>query len=621
MLTRFRRHLGMLKDRLERKAATLGSAGSAAKSYAPISKLDKGLMLDWITGKIDDDALVEHARARDDKLELMARACAVRSGNPRVWCVRAEFCLAAGRTAEALEHARHACVLAPTDARVGLVLLKALVAAQLPDEALRLVPGVLDNARRANMHSMRIEACGHWRSLEPASIEPLLESARARVAMGELDAAIAEFDALITGFGPRADVLLPLGAIYQDLGRNEDAQRAYARAAELEPGNVDALSMAGQCAYALGELALADRWLSRALEVDPRSAFAQFILGQLRSDQGRVEDAVRLIRGVRAANRGEPWTETGSAALLQGPVRREVADREWAVSRAKLAHDFEQLRYLRAKGRLGALFDPVIAQYRAAHADPRLRAEANTIVALDPEKYPLLARTYKAPLHAPDPEPPAGPLLNPALDWREIEDRYLQASPHLVSIDDFLSLAALEATRAFCLESTIWNEIKGTYLGAFMPDGFAGRLLSGIAAELRAKAPRVLAEHLLQTMWGYKYEARSAGIGVHADGAAINVNFWITPDDANLDPESGGMRVYTHKVPKDWDFARFNYDHAEIRRTLESAGAGHVSVPYRANRVVIFDSGLFHETDALRFREGYENRRVNITMLYGARAA
>ena len=610
----------MLKDRLERKAATLGSA-AAAKSYAPISELDKGLMLDWITGKIDDDALVEHARGRDDKLELMARACAVRSANSRVWAVRAEYCLAAGLAEEALGHARHACVLAPTDARVGLVLMKTLVAAQLPSEALRLVPGVLDNARRTNMHSMRIEACGLWRSIEPASLEPLLESARARVASGELDAAIAEFEALIGRFGPRADVLLPLGAVYQDLGRNQDAQHAYAKAAELEPDNVDALSMAGQCAYALGDLALADGWLSRALELDPRSAFALFVLGQLRSDQGRVEDAVRLIRGVRAANRGDPWTEARSAALLEAPVTRETADREWAASRAKLAHDFEQLHYLRAKGRLGALFDPVIAQYRAAHADPRLRAEANTIVTLDPQKYPLLARTYKAPLHAPDPGPPAGPLLNPALDWREIEDRYLQAVPHVVWVDDFLSPAALEAVRAFCLESTIWNEIKGTYLGAFMPDGFAGRLLFGIAAELRAKAPRVLGDHLLQTMWGYKYEARSAGIGVHADGAAVNVNFWITPDDANLAPESGGMRVYTYKVPKEWDFARFNYDHAEIRRMLESAGAGHVSVPYRANRVVIFDSGLFHETDALHFREGYENRRVNITMLYGARAA
>jgi hypothetical protein len=45
-----------------------------------------------------------------------------------------------------------------------------------------------------------------------------------------------------------------------------------------------------------------------------------------------------------------------------------------------------------------------------------------------------------------------------------------------------------------------------------------------------------------------------------------------------------------------------------------------VRVPYRANRAVIFDSDLFHATDRPLFREGYLNRRVNVTLLYGGRA-
>lgn len=38
------------------------------------------------------------------------------------------------------------------------------------------------------------------------------------------------------------------------------------------------------------------------------------------------------------------------------------------------------------------------------------------------------------------------------------------------------------------------------------------------------------------------------GIKVHADSATVNLNFWVTPDQANLDPESGGLVVYP-KVP------------------------------------------------------------------------
>ena len=36
---------------------------------------------------------------------------------------------------------------------------------------------------------------------------------------------------------------------------------------------------------------------------------------------------------------------------------------------------------------------------------------------------------------------------------------------------------------------------------------------------------------------------------------------------------------------------------------------------------MIFDSDLFHQTDQIDFKEGYLNRRINITMLYGRRGA
>ena len=37
------------------------------------------------------------------------------------------------------------------------------------------------------------------------------------------------------------------------------------------------------------------------------------------------------------------------------------------------------------------------------------------------------------------------------------------------------------------------------------------------------------------------------------------------------------------------------------------------------NRAVIFNSNLFHETDKIDFKDGYENRRINVTMLFGKR--
>ena len=105
----------------------------------------------------------------------------------------------------------------------------------------------------------------------------------------------------------------------------------------------------------------------------------------------------------------------------------------------------------------------------------------------------------------------------------------------------------------------------------------------------------------------------------HADQAAVNVNFWITPDEANTNPASGGMVIWDVAAPQDWDARIYNGDDAAARAFLERSGAKPRTVPHRANRAVIFDSDLFHKTDEIDFKEGYLNRRINLTMLYGRR--
>jgi len=120
-------------------------------------------------------------------------------------------------------------------------------------------------------------------------------------------------------------------------------------------------------------------------------------------------------------------------------------------------------------------------------------------------------------------------------------------------------------------------------------------------------------------MWAYKYGAGSEGIDIHGDDAAVNVNFWITPDEANLDADSGGLIVYPVKAPGDWNFAAINRHPEQIWNFLKSSAVAPIDVPYRQNRAVIFDSDLFHTTAPMRFKPGYENRRINVTMLFGRR--
>ncbi|HAP42139.1 MAG TPA: hypothetical protein DCQ94_20650, partial [Nitrospira sp.] len=88
-----------------------------------------------------------------------------------------------------------------------------------------------------------------------------------------------------------------------------------------------------------------------------------------------------------------------------------------------------------------------------------------------------------------------------------------------------------------------------------------------------------------------------------------------TPDEANRDPESGGLVVWDKEAPGEWDFRTYNSDSArgKIYEWLKNQGAREITIPYRANRAVLFNSDLFHETDDIAFQEGFTNRRINIT--------
>lgn len=124
--------------------------------------------------------------------------------------------------------------------------------------------------------------------------------------------------------------------------------------------------------------------------------------------------------------------------------------------------------------------------------------------------------------------------------------------------------------------------------------------------------------HFLRYLWAYKYDSTLTGINTHADQAAVNVNIWLTPDEANLDPDSGGLVVFTVKPPMDWDFEKYNTATDFVHETLlRPSGYANRTIPHRQNRAVIFDSALFHHTDSFTFKPGYENRRINLTLLYG----
>jgi hypothetical protein len=436
---------------------------------------------------------------------------------------------------------------------------------------------------------------------------------------GEPRPAMAAYREALDHGAPAAPIHLQLGVLHAGLSEHEHAIGHLEKALELAPDDADALCMFGTVMNDLRRYEEAVALFERALALRPDFAEAHFNLGLARFERSDFRGAAHSFARCTVLNRGEPWSEARRAALSPHPSPLFPPE-DMAVNEIKLRHDCEQIEYLLGLGRLPASYQEVLEDYRRLLEEVRGKVGIDSVVPFDGARHPLVARTYKRPIYLANPPTLEGPLVNPELDSRAIEEGYLGAKPNIVTVDGLLAPGALRALRQYCLESTIWNNIKPGYLGAYFFDGFCSELLLRIALELRERLPRVMRELPLQMMWGYKCESSLPGLGVHADEAAVNVNFWITEDDANLDAEGGGLLVYRQDAPRDWGFAKFNKDSGTILRYLESTGGAPVRVPYRANRAVIFDSDLFHATDRPVFRDGYLNRRINITFLYGRRS-
>lgn len=446
-----------------------------------------------------------------------------------------------------------------------------------------------------------------------------LAQARALQKSGEHRAAIGAYHEALRSGAPAAEVHLQLGVVHAALGEHAQATHHLQQVLSRQPRDVDALCMLGTVLYDQGRFADAVAPLEEALRLRPGFPEALFNLGLTRFETGELRSAASCIEACYEQNRGAPWTDP--AAALGAAPQPAFSPQEMAVNRTKLRHDCEQLEHLLRRGRLPPQYQEVLADYRALLDELPRGTDLTIVVPFDAARHSWVARTYKRPIHLDRTPPPAGPLINPDLDDQEIGRRYRAATPNVVAVDGLVTPQALQELRSFCLESTIWNNVKAGYLGAYFYDGFCSELLLRLAYELRQRLSSVIRGLPLQMMWGYKCDARLPALGTHADAAAVNVNFWITEDSANLDAAGGGLQVHTCDAPRDWGFGKFNKDAATIEQYLRSVGSKPLKFPYRANRAVIFDSDLFHASDDPRFREGYVNRRINITLLYGLRTS
>jgi len=209
----------------------------------------------------------------------------------------------------------------------------------------------------------------------------------------------------------------------------------------------------------------------------------------------------------------------------------------------------------------------------------------------------------------------------------ELENAYNDG--RVLVLDNFLSPVAYHELRKLSLESTTWFDgAKKGYLGTYAEDGMLSPWIRHLTNDLRVKFPTIIGDLPLRMSWMFKCDSfeEERSVVMHADLARVNVNIWLTPDDANTDSggDSGGLEVWD-KAPSDpfdpmWQIFQDSEETGAapaIEQWLVDNDATSVKVGYKCNRAVIFDSARIHRSVKHHFKGGYTNRRINLTLLFG----
>jgi len=366
------------------------------------------------------------------------------------------------------------------------------------------------------------------------------------------------------------------------------------------------------------------RELEDIIAVDPTHGEALgYLAFLLTRDISRIADMLDYARRALLVQHRMPDPGSDPVAMLTSLHKNPSFEGKFMrqVRKHRLYHDLEQIRYLRKKDRLPRkLTDSAIAAYKEILSQfPD--ASRGDMLTLSWEQWGTIGPFFNRALHVPVVSRVKDGALNPEINFTAVEAAYNNSNPHVVVVDDFLSNEAISKLLRYYREATIYYDTQHySYLGSYLTDGLGNPVLAQIIEEVTEKMRPILCDRHLRQAWVYKYDDTKVqkGIDIHADKAAVNFNVWLGENES-LDPDRGGLVVYTARAPANSGFEFYNTSPLprEAAQLLEQSGYKNITVPYKQNRMIMFDSRLFHVSDIAGWKPGYEKRRINLTLLFG----
>ncbi len=393
-----------------------------------------------------------------------------------------------------------------------------------------------------------------------------------------------------------------LGALTAAAGQPERAIAFFDRAIAAAPRYASAHYNRAIALQSVGQLPAAAQALSMACRIEPDFYEAHRSLGFLRLALGERDRALDHFARTYDLRRGESRIGLANVSLT-------------STNQAKLRHDAAQFAYLSNLPRSEVKFNRKATAYETL-AD----RWSKTIKALTKSEFDLIGDDYNSPIASVAAPELKGPAVTPRPDHTRVASGFHRQGG-MVVVDSLLTEPALASLRRYLLETTLWHDFRhiDDFVASYLEDGLACPLFLQIAGEMRTVFPELLGDLMLTQAWAFKALSSRASVGAHADDAAISVNFWVTPDNANRRPGGGGLAICLTRPNETTSISDYRQDEANASAFIDAHPAQTHRVPYACNRAVLFKSDLFHRSDEPDFQPDYESMRINVTLLFGRR--
>lgn len=187
-----------------------------------------------------------------------------------------------------------------------------------------------------------------------------------------------------------------------------------------------------------------------------------------------------------------------------------------------------------------------------------------------------------------------------------------------IVIDDMLNDTECRDMHRILLNNPMWRKKNpiSKHLYNSRPKCVMGSLLlERVEALIRQKTNEEL---ILIDHWALLYSKNTDG-NMHADFGQFTLTYWLTPEEHNLNKNTGGLLLYDVQRPKNSSANQYLTAGGASEKYVSERTQNHVVVPYRHNRAVLFDSSHFHKTHTPNFDiTKPEGMRMNLTFSYAS---